>query len=108
MKYFLVFKTEPFTTNAFYTAFRKDQYQIIGEKETVFLVGQKEETITLSEEEINYILGMARVQKLKGIVDITREVEFLINFKGTHKEKMHQFAWRMRNCFTRAFIKNEE
>ena len=35
MKYFLVFKTEPFTTNAFYTAFRKDQYQILGEEETV-------------------------------------------------------------------------
>lgn len=104
MKYFLVFKTEPFITNMF----NNNQYQILGKHEKVILVSDKEKDVKLTEEEIQYILSMACKQKIKGIVDITREIEFLISFKGTQKEKIHQFSWMMRNCFTRALVKNEE
>lgn len=48
---------------------------------------------------------MARFQKIEGIVDITHEVEFLRNYKGTEQEKMHQFSWMLRNRFTRALVK---
>lgn len=104
MKYFLVFNTEPFTTNIL----NHSQYQILGKHEKVILVSDKEKDVKLTEEEIQYILGIAHKQKIKGIVDITHEIEFLINFKGTQKEKMHQFSWMMRNCFIRELVKNKE
>ena len=103
MKYFLVFNTEPFLTDIV-----PNQYQILGKDDKVMLVSDKSEDVKLTKEEIEYILGMAHKQKLKGIVDVTREIEFLLHYNGTQKEKMHQFSWMMRNCFTRAIVKNEE
>ena len=101
MKYFLVFKMDPVTTSIFHSAANKEEFEILGEKQNVIFVSQKDEKGKLADKEISYILGMARFQKIKGIVDITHEVEFLRNCKGTEQEKMHQFAWMMRNRFTR-------
>lgn len=105
MKYFLVFEMDPITTSIFRSAANNEEFEILGKKQNVFFVSQKDEKGKLTDKEISYILGMARFQKIKGIVDITHEVEFLKNFKGTEQEKMHQFSWMMRNRFTRTLAK---
>lgn len=104
MKYFLVFKMDPVTTTIFHSVANKEEFEILGERQNVFLVSQKDEKGKLTDKEISYILGMARFQNIKGIVDISHEVDFLRNYKGTEQEKMHQFSWMMRNRFTRALV----
>ena len=70
----------------------------------------KKSTNNLSKDQISRILGIAKLQKVDGIlfVDITSAVKYLITVPEEKIKNDGTFSWMMRQAFTKAKLEKSE
>lgn len=70
----------------------------------------KKSTNNLSKDQISRILGIAKLQKIDGIlfVDITSAVKYLITVPEEKIKNDGTFSWMMRQAFTKAKLEKSE